>query len=259
MLIQWLSQKIIRNSRELSKAFQATPTNCSPTGGENLISQPKRPVAVIWDLDGTLVDSAPDLAGALNTLLQEHQRLPLEVANIRRMIGNGVPKLIERGFGAGGRELQADELQELVPRFMAIYSQRATQLTRPYSGVQATLQSFQDAGASQAVCTNKPEAISRKILQALDLYKYFKVVVGGDTLEHRKPHPLPLQTCLNELGSSIDGAVMIGDSAVDVATARAVGMNIAIVDHGYSRQPVDTLGADFLITDLAALPDMVAI
>lgn len=221
--------------------------------------QPKRPAAIVWDLDGTLIDSAPDIAGALNTLLQEHERLPLEVASVRRMIGNGVPKLIERGFEASGRELQEDEPRELVPRFMAIYSKRATQLTRPYAGARIALQVFQDAGVSQAICTNKPEAISRKILQDLNLDKYFKIVVGGDTFERCKPHPLPLQSCLDALGSSIDGTVMIGDSVVDVATARAVGINIGIVTHGYSRQPVDTLNADFLITDLATLPDRAAI
>jgi phosphoglycolate phosphatase len=217
------------------------------------------PNAIIWDLDGTIVDSAPDIAGALNTLLQEHGKEPICDANVRRMIGNGVAKLIERGFAESGSVVGDVELRSLQLRFMSIYSERATQHSRAYPGARSALKTFQNAGVLQAVCTNKPEKISCTILADLSLDQYFEFVVGGDTLAHRKPHPLPLQSCLDTLGANVDSTLMIGDSAVDVETARSVGVPIGLVTHGYARQPVETLGADFLVTDLANLPSELAL
>jgi phosphoglycolate phosphatase len=145
-----------------------------------------------------------------------------------------------------------------MPEFMSIYCARATQLTRTYPGVRHALTAFRDAGVPQAVCTNKPEAVSRTILEDLGLGEFFEIVIGGDTLEHRKPHPLPLQYCLDALDANASASLLVGDSPVDVATARAVELTVGIVDHGYARQPVETLGADFLINDLAGLPETVA-
>ena len=234
---------------------------CIPDGVKSLMSQRnlriksgEYPAAVVWDLDGTIIDSAPDLGGALNTLLQSRGKPPVSEIRVRRMIGNGVAKLIERGFAACGSPVGETELQSLQPEFMSIYCGRATQLSRLYPGTESAIQAFYESGVSQAVCTNKPESVSRAILDDMNLTKYFEVVVGGDTLEHRKPHPLPLQSCLDVLGSNVDSTLMIGDSAVDVETAQAVGMTVGVVTHGYARQPVETLGADFLISDLATLP-----
>ncbi len=235
---------------------------CFPDGVKNLMSQRnlhnKRgsyPAAVVWDLDGTIIDSAPDLAAALNILLEEHGKAPICEANVRQMIGNGVAKLIERGFAESGVIVGAAELQSLQPRFMSIYTPRATELSRLYPGAQSAIQAFHESGVAQAVCTNKPELVSRAILHDMNLAQYFELVVGGDTFEHRKPHALPLQSCLSALGTNVESTLMIGDSAVDADTARAVGMTIGLVTHGYARQPVETLGADFLISDLAALPN----
>ena len=233
--------------------------NCSRDGVSNLTLQRKIMTlsAVIWDLDGTIIDSAPDLAGTLNTLLQAHRRPPLSEADVRGMIGNGVARLIERGFAESRAIESEDELRHLVAQFMSDYNARATVLTRIYPGARVALREFLNAGILQAICTNKPEAISRTILKDLDLDQYFEIVVGGDTLEHRKPHPLPLRSCLQALGANTESALMIGDSAVDVATARALSMTVGIVTHGYARQPVETLGADFLISDLARLSTQV--
>ena len=237
-------------------------TPCIPVGVKSLMSQRNihnksgaYPAAIVWDLDGTIVDSAPDLAGALNTLLQKHGKLPICETSVRRMIGNGVAKLIERGFAASGSHAGELELQSLQPEFMSIYCGRATQLSQLYPGAQSAIQAFHESGVSQAVCTNKPELVSRAIMDDMNLTPYFEFVIGGDTLTHRKPHPLPLQSCLNMLGTNVDSTLMIGDSAVDIETARAVGMTVGLVTHGYARQPVETLGADFLISNLATLPD----
>ncbi len=235
---------------------------CTPDGVRSSMSQRNLhsksgsyPAAVVWDLDGTIIDSAPDLAAALNSLLEEHGKAPICEANVRQMIGNGVAKLIERGFAESGVVVGPTELQSLQPRFMSIYTPRASQLSELYPGAQSAIQAFHDSGVAQAICTNKPESVSREILKDMNLAQYFEFVVGGDSLEHRKPHPLPLQACLNALGTSVDSTLMIGDSAVDAETARAVGMTIGLVTHGYAREPVETLGADFLISNLATLPN----
>ena len=213
------------------------------------------PTAVVWDLDGTIIDSAADLAAALNCLLEEHGRAPIGETNVRKMIGNGVAKLIERGFADNGVIVGSTELQSLQPRFMSIYTPRASRLSELYPGAKSAIRAFHDCGVAQAVCTNKPESVSRDILNDMNLAQYFECVVGGDSLKQRKPHPLPLQACLNALGTSVDSTLMIGDSAVDAETARAVGMTIGLVTHGYAREPVETLGADFLISNLATLPN----
>jgi phosphoglycolate phosphatase len=221
-------------------------------------SQYQYPDAIVWDLDGTIIDSAPDLAGALGTLLERHDRPATDVSKVRSMIGNGVAKLIERGFAASGSPISTAEVQSLVPQFMSIYTARATQLTRTYPGARHALTTFRDFGVPQAICTNKPEAVSRAILDELGLDEFFETIVGGDTLEHRKPHALPMQTCLDTLGANASTSLLVGDSPVDVAAARAIDMTVGIVMHGYARQPVETLGADFLITELALLPETVA-
>ena len=211
------------------------------------------PTAVIWDLDGTLVDSAPDLATALSVLLRENERSALDTDTVRTMIGEGVAKLVERGFRATGSPAGVDDMKILVDRFMRIYEVRATDKTRLYNGALDALQSFQGAGIRQAICTNKPEAVSRQILDGLEIASFFDAVVGGDTTSRKKPDPLPLRDCLQALAANAVDSIMIGDSAVDVATARSVNMQVGIVTHGYAREPVEKLGANFLIDDLSTV------
>ena len=212
------------------------------------------PAAVIWDLDGTLIDSAPDLADALNTLLNEHALGSLAKQQVRGMIGNGVVKLIERGFRAAGHELADTELDEFVARFLDIYSANATTRTTLQPGVHSTLRYFADAGARQAVCTNKPERISRLIIKDIGIGDLIEAVVGGDSTEAKKPDPRPLRSCIDALSVEAGQCLMIGDSGVDVETARALDMRVGIVTFGYSRVPVDSLAADFLIDDFHTLP-----
>ena len=215
------------------------------------------PAAIIWDLDGTLIDSAPDLAQALNTLLREQGYASLEEDQVRTMIGNGLAKLIERGFKAAGLAMRGPQLQNLLPRFMLIYSECATNETRLYPGARSVLQHFTNAGVHQGICTNKSEDISKQILAELSVADHFEVVVGGDTTAARKPDPLPLRACLEALNVSPDDSVMIGDSGVDVDTARAIKMPIGIVTYGYTRGSVSNLGADVLIDSLSSVPNLV--
>jgi phosphoglycolate phosphatase len=212
------------------------------------------PTAVVWDLDGTLIDSAPDIAVALNTLLNEHDQHGHPVEKVRPMIGAGVAKLIERGFRAAGAPLDDAACGRLVPRFVELYSAHATDQTRLVTGAREALSHVYDAGARQAICTNKPLDLTVQILNALDIAGFFAAVVGGDSTPEKKPHPLPLLTCLEELGAAPGDALMIGDSAADVGSARAAGVPVILVPDGYTGVPAASLGADYVVGSLAEIP-----
>jgi phosphoglycolate phosphatase len=215
------------------------------------------PAAIVWDLDGTLVESAPDLATALNTLLNEQGQQGHTVANVRPMIGAGVAKLIERGFRASGAPLDEAARDELVPRFMEIYTACATESTALVPHAREVLNHFYHAGTKQGLCTNKPYSVTQLILNALDINGFFGSVIGGDSTSTKKPHPLPLMTCLKELETHPEDAVMIGDSGADVGAARAAKVQIILVPDGYTGVPAVSLGADYVVGDLADIPNSI--
>lgn len=212
------------------------------------------PAAIVWDLDGTLVESAPDLATALNTLLNEQGRHTHTVANVRPMIGGGVAKLIERGFRAAGAPLDEAGINALLPRFMELYTACATQSTHLVPHAREVLDHFYHAGIKQGLCTNKPIEVTRQIVSALDITGFFGSIIGGDSTAQRKPNPLPLLTCLQELGTQPEDAVMVGDSGADVGAARAANVPIILVPDGYTGVPAVSLGADFVVANLAEIP-----
>lgn len=212
------------------------------------------PAAVIWDLDGTLVESAPDLANALNALLVEQGRHTHAVGSVRTMIGHGVAKLIERGFRATGAPLDEEQVEMLVPRFMEIYTPCATEHTYLVDRAREALEHFYHAGVRQGLCTNKPVEVTHQILQKLDIAGFFNSVIGGDSTLAKKPDPLPLQTCLKELGVPASKALMVGDSGADVGAARAAGVPVILVPDGYTGAPADSLGADFVVDSIADVP-----
>ena len=214
--------------------------------------------AVVWDLDGTLVDSAKDIATSLNRLLGENELAALDDALIKNMIGEGVAVLIRRGFEAHGITPDGKRLESLVERFLVIYSEVATASTRLFPGAREALQSLSDAGLRQAICTNKPEAITRQVLAGLGIADCFDVVIGGDTLPRNKPDPLPLRTALEGLDVAPERSLMVGDSAIDVQTAHAAGVSVAFVTFGYGPGPSHPHKADYLIDDFADLPAVVA-
>jgi len=216
-----------------------------------------QPTAIVWDLDGTLVDSAPDLASALNTVLDKRGFFTLSITEVRAMIGNGVPKLVERGFNAVGVRPDQLQLDELIAMFVKAYKACATDNTRPYPGVVEALQAIHGMNIPMGVCTNKPEAFTRQILEGLGLANYFSNVVGGDTTSTRKPDPQPVLACLRGLLSEPASSLMIGDSIHDVHAAHAAGVVIGVVPWGYTSAPVEELGADFVIHDLGVLPGLI--
>jgi phosphoglycolate phosphatase len=209
----------------------------------------------LLDLDGTLVDSAPDLAGALNQLRAEQGLTVLALDEIKAMVGDGVAKLVERGLSQAAAPAEFDRL---VARYVELYHARQTALTRPFPGVVETLQALHADGWRLAVCTNKPEAASRQILAAFGLDGLFATVGGGDSFAERKPaagHPL---ATLARMAAEPSAAVMVGDSANDVLSARRAGLPVIVVGYGYSRVPPAELGADALIEHFAELPAALA-
>ena len=216
-----------------------------------------QPTSIVWDLDGTLVDSAPDLASALNTILDKRGFFTHSIDVVRTMIGNGVPKLVERGFNAVGMRLEPAQLDELVAMFVKEYKTCATERTRPYPHIVETLEEIRGMNIPMGVCTNKPEAFTIQILEGLRLAKYFSSMVGGDTTSTRKPDPQPVLACLRGLVSEPESSLMIGDSVHDVHAAHAAGVTVAVVPWGYRSAPVEELGADFVLRDIAALPGMI--
>lgn len=212
--------------------------------------------ALVFDLDGTLIDSAPDLLAALNRVLDEEGRPRVALDEVKKMVGDGAAKLVERGFAKGGARPDEPLLARLTERFVGYYEAVVADLTRPFPGVPETLARLAEAGYRLGICTNKPAGPAREVLAALDLLGHFQTVYGGDSGPARKPDPGPLRRVLRELAADAGTGVMIGDSPVDVATARAAGTPIIVFAHGYSRVPTDVLGADAILDDFAALPDL---
>lgn len=199
--------------------------------------------AIVFDLDGTLVDSAPDLCGVVNQMLKRHGRMELDLDEIRRMVGDGAAKLIERGFAAHG--LPAP-LPDLTKEFLALYEQRIAAETRPFPGVLPTLEKLTAAGLRLGVCTNKTTHLSRRLLDELDMTRFFSVVVGGEG-PTRKPDPQHLRATIQALNAQEATTLMVGDSRNDVAAAKAAGVEVVAVSFGYTTIPPRELGADRLI------------
>lgn len=209
------------------------------------------PRAALFDLDGTLVDSLGDIAGALGRLLSEEGLAPLDLAEVRTMVGDGAGVLVKRAFAAAGREPPADGYA----RFTALYGEAACVETRLYPGVEPLLRGLAAEGCGLAVATNKPVALAHAVLEGLGVAPLFQVVAGGDSYPVRKPHPDHLLRPLAEMGVAPDLAVMVGDGENDVKAAQAAGLPVLVCSFGYSREPVESLGADAVIDGFEALPD----
>ena len=208
--------------------------------------------ALVFDLDGTLVDSLLDLHAALNEMLHEIGKPPLSQSAVRRMIGDGTPKLVERGLAAAGAPPDADGTR--LRRFLAIYEAASVARTRAYPGVPEVLRELAQSGRKLAICTNKPQRATLAVLRGLGLDGLFAAVVGGDALPVRKPDPGHLLGTLAMLGVGVDAAVMIGDGENDAAVAKAAGVPVILMRYGYARVPPERLGAAAVLDDFRELP-----
>jgi phosphoglycolate phosphatase len=185
---------------------------------------------IVFDLDGTLVDSQRDLADATNALLVEHGRAPLTVDQVSAMVGEGAAMLVKRALTAAGL---APELPGALDRFLAHYGERLTVHTRPYDGIPAVLSTLRARGHTLGVLTNKPQAATRTILDRLQLATCFSDVIGGDGPAGRKPDPAGLRGMIARAGGDASSTVLIGDSPVDLATARNAGARICLARYGF--------------------------
>jgi len=209
--------------------------------------------AVVFDLDGTLIDSLPDLHRAAAEMLTEAGRAPLDPGTIRSFIGNGTEVLVERVMGATG--LPQAQHAQLLERFMAFYTSAPSALTRAYPGVRAALEALREAGIAMGVCTNKPEAPARTILDQLDLAQFFPVVIGGDSLPERKPDPAGLLAAFDALEAG--DRWFVGDSEVDAETAERAGVPFLLFTEGYHRGPVAAMHHARRFEDFARLPGLI--
>ncbi|WP_439816195.1 phosphoglycolate phosphatase [Zavarzinia sp. CC-PAN008] len=212
------------------------------------------PPAVAFDLDGTLVHSAPDLTGALNAVLARAGRPPVSEALLRTLVGEGANRLIERGLEATGGSLDEDTRADLLAYFLSYYAENICVDSHPFANVVSVLEDLRAAGVPMCVCTNKPERLARRLLAATDLARFFPDPVGGDSLPWKKPDARHLEAALAPLGVPVAGTVMVGDSAADLGVARNAGVPCVLVSFGYTAIPAAELGADILIDDFAELP-----
>jgi phosphoglycolate phosphatase len=209
-------------------------------------------ILLVFDLDGTLVDSVPDLANALNEVLLERGYAPLSDSEVAPMVGDGVPALVARAFESRGGS--AGEAALALPRYIKIYEANATNLTRPYPGVPETLALLRKHGYRTAVCTNKLQQATETVLHGLNLAALFDGVAGGDRYPVRKPDKGHLLGIIAELGGSAERTVMIGDSENDAAAAHAALVPVVMMRYGYARVDPAELGAAVVLDHFADLP-----
>ncbi len=208
--------------------------------------------SIVFDLDGTLIDSAPDIHAAANRMLSAEGLAPLDLETVTSFIGNGIPNLVSLVMQARG--ISPDRHSMMVEHMLDHYTARPTELTRPYPGVPQALERLRGAGHRLGVCTNKFKAPAVQILNALDLGQFFDVVIGGDSLSVRKPDPAPLRLAFERLGDGIHAYV--GDSEVDAETAQAAGVAFALFTEGYRKSPVDAMPHTLLFRDFHDLPEI---
>jgi len=210
---------------------------------------------IIFDLDGTLIDTAPDLIDTLNVTLGREGLPTIPCEKARALIGHGGRSMIERGLAAVGRP--AADIDHLYEHFVAYYADHLTDRSQPFPGVEAALDILAGRGYAFAVCTNKLERLSVRLLTSLGLASRFVAICGLDTFAVQKPHPEALLGTLRRAGGSLDRAVMVGDSPTDIATARAALMPVVAVDFGYTDVPVMEFGPDKIISHYSHLPDAI--
>lgn len=217
--------------------------------------QQREPVfdVVVFDLDGTLIDSAPDIAAALNRTLAEFGRRAATLDEVRAMVGDGAKGLIRDAFAATGAAADEALAAQALQRYLDNYFDADTSPDSLYPGVRDTLEGLAAAGVRLGLCTNKAERISRKVIEQVGLAHLFGAMAGGDSLPVKKPDPGHLRHVADALGGG--RVAMVGDNGNDVKAARGCGFPVVALSYGYPRMPVAQLGADVVIDRFSDLPD----
>jgi phosphoglycolate phosphatase len=212
-----------------------------------------RQAAIAFDLDGTLVDTAPDLVRALNAVIQPFGLAPVPLSDVRAMVGRGALALLQRAFEREGRTLEDPDAR--VKEFIEIYGQAAAVDSRVFPEVEATLDWLAEQGASLSVCTNKPSVLSDKVLEELGLTRHFTRIIGPERTTAKKPAPDHVR---DALGDGHERGALVGDSAPDVESAAAAGIPSVILSYGYSEKPAGSLGAGRVIHAFRDVPQALA-
>ena len=210
---------------------------------------------LVLDLDGTLVDTASDLVATLNFILQKEGATPLDFTLARGMVGHGARAMLEAGLVASKLVASPERVEVLFREFVAHYEDHIADTSRPFPGTLDALDRFASAGWTLAVCTNKLESLSRQLLGRLGIADRFAVIAGQDSYGVRKPDPRHLTETIRNAGGSPARTVMVGDSEVDIATAKAAAVPVVAVSLGYSPVPLGEFGPDQIIGDYGALFD----
>lgn len=216
----------------------------------------RKPEAVVFDLDGTLADSAPDIHCSLNTVLNRSGLPSLELNAVTLMIGGGPEVLLRKALDALGVVVKSDEIRQLSKNFENAYLEQGNVLTTLFRGAVECLTHLERYGIPIALCSNKPEHICHQLLADLEIRKFFDEVQGSGTGLPIKPHPEALLATLHRLAAAPARALYVGDSNTDVETARAAGTPIALVKCGYTAVPATALGADWVVESLADIPSI---
>ena len=208
---------------------------------------------VVFDLDGTLVDTAPDLINALNFILGREGLPPVPLHSARNLIGAGARKLIERGLEVDGREVSPADLARLTDDFIGYYAEHIADASRPFDGLERALDDLTDLGCRFAVCTNKLEWLSKRLLDQLNLSSRFSAICGADTFGVSKPDPGILRQTVARAGGELSSTVMVGDAGPDIGVARRAGTPVIGVSFGYTDVPIADLKPDRVIHHMSEL------
>jgi phosphoglycolate phosphatase len=212
---------------------------------------------IVFDLDGTLVDTAPDLIGALNFILAREGMPPVPLQSARTMIGAGARRLLERGLELDGRHATVADIDRLTADFIDYYAAHIADASRPFEGLEAALDDLATSGYRFAVCTNKLEWLSKRLLDKLGLSGRFAAICGADTFGVSKPDPAILQQTVARAGGQLSQAIMVGDAGPDVGVARRAGIPVIGVAFGYTEVPMAELKPDRLIDRMSQLGEAV--
>jgi phosphoglycolate phosphatase len=211
-------------------------------------------LTVVFDLDGTLVDTAPDLIGALNFVLDREGLPPVPLESARTMIGAGARALLERGLEVDGRHAGVEDINRLTDDFIEYYAAHIADASRPFDGLESALDNLAAKGYRFAVCTNKLEWLSKRLLDRLGLSGRFAAICGADTFGISKPDPAILRQTVARAGGQLSGAIMVGDAGPDIGVARRAGIPVIGVEFGYTEVPIADLKPDRLIGHMSELP-----
>jgi phosphoglycolate phosphatase len=211
--------------------------------------------ALIFDLDGTLINSLPDICASMNRVLVEVGRRALTLNETKDMVGWGGQVLVEKALAITGNEMTKNDVNLILEKFIDIYSKHPNDHSIVFPGVFSMLERFKSAGVAMGICTNKPTATTSPVLQAMELDRFFEVVSCGDAVPYKKPDGRHISMVVDQMGATNQTSVMIGDSESDITAAIEAGVRSVAVTFGYAHIPCNKLGADAIIDHFDELPE----